>query len=102
MGNGAQRAVGLLPVPLRLRLRVPVAEEPLHGGVRLGHERGVRLPGDLEVAAEVAEGDRVVVDGVVKLSLMPPGAPVQLSDGPPPPDGKGTPAAKTPAADKKT
>jgi membrane fusion protein (multidrug efflux system) len=50
----------------------------------------------------IKPGDRVVVDGVVKLSLMPPGAPVQLSDGPPPPDGKGAPAATTPAPDKKT
>jgi membrane fusion protein, multidrug efflux system len=51
----------------------------------------------------IQAGDRVVVDGVVKLSLMPPGAPVQVSDGaPPPPEGKGAPAAKTPATDKKT
>src|SRR6185503_9753568 len=50
----------------------------------------------------IQPGDRVVVEGVVKLSLMPPGVPVQVSDGPPPPDGKGAPAAKTPAVDKKT
>jgi membrane fusion protein (multidrug efflux system) len=50
----------------------------------------------------IQPGDRVVVEGVVKLSLMPPGVPVQISDGAPPPDGKGAPAAKTPAADKKT
>jgi membrane fusion protein (multidrug efflux system) len=50
----------------------------------------------------IQPGDRVVVEGVVKLSLMPPGVPVQVSDGTPPPDGKGAPAAKTPAADKKT
>lgn len=50
----------------------------------------------------IKPGDRVVVDGVVKLSLMPPGAPVQVSDGAPPPEGKAAPAAKTPAADKKT
>ena len=50
----------------------------------------------------IQPGDRVVVDGVVKLSLMPPGAPVQVSDGAPPPDDKGAPAAKTPATDKKT
>jgi membrane fusion protein (multidrug efflux system) len=41
----------------------------------------------------IQPGDRVVVDGVVKLSLMPPGAPVQVSDGAPSPDGKGAPAA---------
>ena len=41
----------------------------------------------------VQPGDRVVVEGVVKLSLMPPGVPVQISDGAPPADGKGAPPA---------
>jgi membrane fusion protein (multidrug efflux system) len=44
-------------------------------------------------------GERVVVDGVMKLSLMGPGAPVQISDGSAPPAGKGAPgkpAAKAP------
>lgn len=50
----------------------------------------------------IQRGDRVVVEGVVKLSLMPPGAPVQVSDGVPQADGKGAPAAKQPVTDKKT
>jgi membrane fusion protein (multidrug efflux system) len=37
-------------------------------------------------------GDRVVVDGLAKLSLMPPGVPVQIAGGPAPAEGK--PAAK--------
>ena len=49
----------------------------------------------------IQRGDRVVVEGVVKLSLMPPGVPVQVSDGVPPADGKGPPAAKKPVTDKK-
>ena len=37
-------------------------------------------------------GERVVVDGVMKLQLMgPAGGPVQISDGTAPPDGKGAP-----------
>jgi membrane fusion protein (multidrug efflux system) len=37
-------------------------------------------------------GERVVVDGVMKLQLMgPAGGPVQISDGKAPPDGKGAP-----------
>jgi membrane fusion protein (multidrug efflux system) len=37
-------------------------------------------------------GERVVVDGVMKLQLMgPAGGPVQISDGTTPPDGKGAP-----------
>jgi membrane fusion protein (multidrug efflux system) len=39
-------------------------------------------------------GDRLVVDGVVKLSLMPPGAPVTIGD-------DAAPAGKKPPADKK-
>ena len=50
----------------------------------------------------IQPGDRVVVEGVVKLSLMPPGVPVQVSDGAPPAEGKGAPAAKKPVTDKKT
>ncbi len=50
----------------------------------------------------IQPGDRVVVEGVVKLSLMPPGVPVQVSDGAPPTDDKVAPAATKPAADKKT
>ena len=50
----------------------------------------------------IQRGDRVVVEGVVKLSLMPPGVPVQVSDGVPSADGKGAPAAKQPVTDKKT
>jgi membrane fusion protein (multidrug efflux system) len=50
----------------------------------------------------IQPGDRVVVEGVVKLSLMPPGVPVQVFDGAPPADGKGAPSAKKPAADKST
>jgi membrane fusion protein (multidrug efflux system) len=50
----------------------------------------------------IQPGDRVVVEGVVKLSLMPPGVPVQVSDGAPPADGKGAPAAKKPVPEKKT
>jgi membrane fusion protein (multidrug efflux system) len=50
----------------------------------------------------IQPGDRVVVEGVVKLSLMPPGVPVQVSDGAPPAEGKGAPAAKKPAPEKKT
>jgi membrane fusion protein, multidrug efflux system len=53
-------------------------------------------------------GDRVVVEGVMKLSLMGPGAPVQIAGGPAPAEGKGAPgkpAAKAPeksaGADKK-
>ena len=53
-------------------------------------------------------GDHVVVDGVMKLSLMGPGAPVQVTGGPATADGKGAPgkpAAKAPeksaGADKK-
>jgi len=44
-------------------------------------------------------GDRVVVEGVMKLSLMGPGAPVQISDGKTPPEGKGAPSGKS--SDKK-
>ena len=36
-------------------------------------------------------GERVVVDGMMKLSLMPPGATVKIDDGTTPPDGKGAP-----------
>jgi membrane fusion protein (multidrug efflux system) len=50
----------------------------------------------------IQPGDRVVVEGVVKLSLMPPGVPVQVSDGAPPAGGKVAPATKKPAADRKT
>jgi len=50
----------------------------------------------------IQPGDRVVVEGVVKLSLMPPGAPVQVSDGAPPADSKSAPAAKKSLTDKKT
>jgi membrane fusion protein (multidrug efflux system) len=50
----------------------------------------------------IQPGDRVVVEGVVKLSLMPPGVPVQVSDGAPPADAKGAPAANKPVTDKKT
>jgi membrane fusion protein (multidrug efflux system) len=50
----------------------------------------------------IQSGDRVVVEGVVKLSLMPPGVPVQVSDNAPPTDDKVAPAAPKPAADKKT
>jgi len=50
----------------------------------------------------IQPGDRVVVEGVVKLSLMPPGVPVQVSDGVPPADGKSAPAAKKSVTDKKT
>ena len=50
----------------------------------------------------IQRGDRVVVEGVVKLSLMPPGAPVQVSDGAPPADSKSAPAAKKSLTDKKT
>ena len=50
----------------------------------------------------IQPGDRVVVEGVVKLSLMPPGVPVQVSDGAPPVDGKSAPAAKKSVTDKKT
>ena len=50
----------------------------------------------------IQPGDRVVVEGVVKLSLMPPGVPVQVSDGVPPADGKGAPPAQKPATGKKT
>jgi membrane fusion protein (multidrug efflux system) len=46
-------------------------------------------------------GDRVVVEGVMKLSLMGPGAPVQISDGKTPPEGKGAPGGKPEAKDKK-
>ena len=41
----------------------------------------------------IQPGDRVVVEGVVKLSLMPPGVPVQVSDGAPPAEGQGAPPA---------
>jgi membrane fusion protein (multidrug efflux system) len=50
----------------------------------------------------IQPGDRVVVEGVVKLSLMPPGVPVQVSDSAPPADGKSAPAAKKSVTDKKT
>jgi membrane fusion protein (multidrug efflux system) len=50
----------------------------------------------------IQPGDRVVVDGVVKLSLMPPGVPVQVSNGAPPADGIGAAPAKRHATDKKT
>lgn len=53
------------------------------------------------INAGLKPGDRVVVEGVVKLSLMPPGVPVQVSDGAPLADGKGEPPAKKPATDKK-
>jgi membrane fusion protein (multidrug efflux system) len=57
-------------------------------------------------------GDRIVVDGVIKLSLMPPGVPVKVDDGAAPAGGKDAsgqtaekPAAKAPdkpaSADKK-
>ena len=40
-------------------------------------------------------GDRLVVDGVMKLSLMPPGVPVKIDDGTgAPADKKGGPADK--------
>ena len=45
------------------------------------------------INAGLKPGDRVVVEGVVKLSLMPPGVPVQISDGAPPADSKGAPPA---------
>ena len=45
-------------------------------------------------------GDRLVVDGVVKLSLMPPGVPVTIADDKPAPDKKG-PEGKKAAAEKK-
>ncbi|MBI3041627.1 MAG: efflux RND transporter periplasmic adaptor subunit [Betaproteobacteria bacterium] len=44
-------------------------------------------------------GDRVIVDGVVKLQLMGPGAPVQVSSNAAAP---GTPAARKASTDKKT
>jgi membrane fusion protein (multidrug efflux system) len=43
------------------------------------------------INAGLKPGDRVVVDGVMKLSLMPPGAPVTIADGAAPADGKGVP-----------
>jgi len=46
-------------------------------------------------------GDRLVVDGVAKLSLMPPGVPVKIEDSPGPAGGKG-PAQKTSAPAKKS
>ena len=45
-------------------------------------------------------GDRLVVDGVVKLSLMPPGVPVTIADSKAASDKKGTAEKKAPA-DKK-
>ncbi len=45
-------------------------------------------------------GDRVVVEGVMKLSLMGPGAPVQISDGKTAPEGKGAPGGKPDAKDQ--
>ena len=42
-------------------------------------------------------GDRVVVEGMMKLSLMGPGAPVKISDGSAPVDGKGAPGGKSDA-----
>ena len=47
-------------------------------------------------------GDRLIVDGVAKLSLMPPGAPVKIDDGKgASPDQKGGPAGKKAAEGKK-
>jgi membrane fusion protein, multidrug efflux system len=45
-------------------------------------------------------GDRLVVDGVVKLSLMPPGVPVTIADGKAAPDKKGPADKKAPAGKK--
>ena len=45
-------------------------------------------------------GDRLVVDGVIKLSLMPPGVPVTIADSKAASDKKGTAEKKAPA-DKK-
>lgn len=42
-------------------------------------------------------GDKVVVDGTAKLSLMPPGVPVKVADGPAPAEAQGAPEGK-PAA----
>jgi membrane fusion protein, multidrug efflux system len=49
----------------------------------------------------IQAGDRVVVEGVVKLSLMPPGVPVQISDGAPPADKSAPPAPGKQAANAK-
>jgi membrane fusion protein (multidrug efflux system) len=47
-------------------------------------------------------GERVVVDGVVKLQLMgPAGGPVQISDGTAPPEGKGAPGKGGKPGEKK-
>jgi membrane fusion protein (multidrug efflux system) len=46
-------------------------------------------------------GDRVVVDGVMKLSLMPPGSPVKIADDTAAPTDKNGPAEKKEPADKK-
>ncbi len=50
------------------------------------------------INAGLKPGERVVVDGTVKLSLMPPGVPVQIVDGAAPANGMGAPGGK--AADK--
>jgi membrane fusion protein (multidrug efflux system) len=44
-------------------------------------------------------GDKVVVDGTAKLSLMPPGVPVKVEDGPAPAAAKGAPEGKPAAKD---
>ena len=43
-------------------------------------------------------GDRVIVDGVMKIG---PGAPVKVTDGAPPPGGTGPPPGARPAPDDK-
>jgi len=50
------------------------------------------------INAGLKPGERVVVEGVVKLSLMPPGVPVQIADGAAPADGKGAPSGDKGAA----
>jgi len=49
-------------------------------------------------------GDRIVVDGTAKLSLMPPGVPVKIADGAAPAGDAGAQGGKPPAkeADKKS
>jgi membrane fusion protein (multidrug efflux system) len=49
------------------------------------------------ITSGLKPGEKVIVDGTAKLSLMPPGVPVQISDGKAPANAKGAPDEK-PAA----
>jgi membrane fusion protein (multidrug efflux system) len=95
---------GVRPAALTVPQRA-VLESPKGKYVYVVNAESKAEPRPVEVGAWAGEdwvinnglkpGERVVVDGVMKLQLMgPAGGPVQISDGTAPPDGKGSPPAK--------